>query len=131
MQFPPNINLCGIFKTHIIFLTFCDIVKLYEWQKGNWKNVKLENCEIGKFSLPQFPHFTISRSYRFRVSKFPIFKFLNFQIPKFPRIYNFPHFPSFQNFLTNELTSAPNVASVKTSLTIRQSKYLPGVPLNK
>ena len=42
-----------------------------------------------------------------------------------------PDLSSFQNFLTNELTSAPNVASVKTSLTIRQSKYLPGVPLNK
>ena len=40
-----------------------------------------------------------------------------------------PDLSSFQNFLTNELTSAPNVASVKTSLTIRQSKYLPGVPL--
>ena len=40
-----------------------------------------------------------------------------------------PDLSSFQTFLTNELTSAPNVASVKTSLTIRQSKYLPGVPL--
>ena len=40
-----------------------------------------------------------------------------------------PDLLSFQNFLTNELTSAPNVASVKTSLTIRQSKYLPGVPV--
>ena len=29
---------------------------------------------------------------------------------------------SFQNFLTSKLTSAPNVASVKTSLTIRVSK---------
>ena len=41
-----------------------------------------------------------------------------------------PDLSSFQNFLTNELTSAPNVASVKTSLTIRQSKYLPGVPVS-
>ncbi len=37
----------------------------------------------------------------------------------------------FQNFLTSELTSAPNVASVKTSLTIRSAKNLPGVPINK
>lgn len=35
---------------------------------------------------------------------------------------------SFQSFLTAHLTSAPNVASVKTSLTIRTSKSLPGVP---
>lgn len=35
----------------------------------------------------------------------------------------------FQTFLTEKLTSAPNVANVKTSLTIRQSKYKPGVPL--
>ena len=37
---------------------------------------------------------------------------------------------SFQEFLTGKLTPAPNVASVKTSLTIRTSKYEPGVPLN-
>lgn len=36
---------------------------------------------------------------------------------------------SFQQFLTSELTPAPNVASVKTSLTIRTSKHEPGVPL--
>jgi len=36
---------------------------------------------------------------------------------------------SFQEFLTSKLTPAPNVASVKTSLTIRTSKYEPGVPL--
>ena len=35
----------------------------------------------------------------------------------------------FQSFLTSELTSAPNVASVKTSLTIRSAKNLPGVPI--
>ncbi len=38
---------------------------------------------------------------------------------------------SFQEFLTSQLTPAPNVASVKTSLTIRTSKQLPGVPLEK
>ncbi len=37
---------------------------------------------------------------------------------------------SFQEFLTSKLTPAPNVASVKTSLTIRTSKHLPGVPLD-
>jgi DNA-binding Lrp family transcriptional regulator len=37
---------------------------------------------------------------------------------------------SFQEFLTSKLTPAPNVASVKTSLTIRTAKYLPGVPLD-
>lgn len=36
---------------------------------------------------------------------------------------------SFQRFLTSCLTPAPNVASVKTSLTIRASKSLPGVPI--
>ena len=36
---------------------------------------------------------------------------------------------SFQEFLTSKLTPAPNVASVKTSLTIRTSKHMPGVPL--
>lgn len=36
---------------------------------------------------------------------------------------------SFQRFLTSCLTPAPNVASVKTSLTIRASKSMPGVPI--
>lgn len=36
---------------------------------------------------------------------------------------------SFQRFLTSQLTPAPNVASVKTSLTIRTSKDSPGVPI--
>lgn len=35
----------------------------------------------------------------------------------------------FQSFLTSSLTTAPNVASVKTSLTIRTSKHMPGVPV--
>jgi len=37
----------------------------------------------------------------------------------------------FQQFLTSKLTPAPNVASVKTSLTIRTSKLEPGVPLSE
>lgn len=36
---------------------------------------------------------------------------------------------TFQTFLTENLTAAPNVGSVKTSLTIRTSKNLPGAPL--
>lgn len=36
---------------------------------------------------------------------------------------------NFQEFLTSKLTPAPNVASVKTSLTIRTSKSEPGVPI--
>ncbi len=39
-----------------------------------------------------------------------------------------PDLSSFQTFLTEELTSAPNVASVKTSLVIRCAKDRPGVP---
>jgi len=37
---------------------------------------------------------------------------------------------AFQSFLTSQLTPAPNVASVKTSLTIRSSKQVPGVPVD-
>jgi DNA-binding Lrp family transcriptional regulator len=36
----------------------------------------------------------------------------------------------FQSFLTTSLTPAPNVAGVRTSLTIRTAKALPGVPVN-
>ncbi|HTG38491.1 Lrp/AsnC ligand binding domain-containing protein, partial [Sphingomonas sp.] len=36
---------------------------------------------------------------------------------------------SFQEMLTTKLTTAGNVASVKTSLTIRTSKSLPGIPV--
>ncbi len=39
-----------------------------------------------------------------------------------------PDLPTFQRFLTAQLTSAPNVASVKTSLVIRCAKDDPGVP---
>ena len=39
-----------------------------------------------------------------------------------------PNLATFQSFLTDELTAAPNVASVKTSLVIRASKDAPGVP---
>jgi DNA-binding Lrp family transcriptional regulator len=36
---------------------------------------------------------------------------------------------SAQEFVINDLTKAPNVDSVKTTLTLRVSKYEPGVPL--
>ncbi len=38
---------------------------------------------------------------------------------------------SFQEILTTHLTPAPNVASVKTSLTIRTAKALPGIPVRQ
>ncbi len=41
-----------------------------------------------------------------------------------------PDLSSFQSFITEELTSADNVASVKTSLVIRGSKDKPGVPFS-
>lgn len=41
-----------------------------------------------------------------------------------------PDLSSFQSFLTEQLTSAENVASVKTSLVIRGSKDEPGVPFD-
>ncbi len=37
----------------------------------------------------------------------------------------------FQNFLTSDLTPAPNVASVKTSLSIRCGKMLHGIPVDR
>lgn len=40
-----------------------------------------------------------------------------------------PDLQSFQHILTTRLTPAPNVEHVKTSLTIRTSKALPGVPV--
>lgn len=36
---------------------------------------------------------------------------------------------AFQNFIIHELTAAPNVDSVKTSLAIRRSKFEPGFPI--
>jgi DNA-binding Lrp family transcriptional regulator len=39
-----------------------------------------------------------------------------------------PDLSTFQSFLTGQLTAAPNVASVKTSLVIRESKNEAGVP---
>ena len=40
-----------------------------------------------------------------------------------------PDWDTYQVFLTTELTAAPNVGQVKSSLAIRASKSLPGVPL--
>jgi hypothetical protein len=36
---------------------------------------------------------------------------------------------AFQDFIIHDLTAAPNVASVKTSLVIRASKHVEGVPV--
>ncbi len=41
-----------------------------------------------------------------------------------------PDLSTFQNFLTEQLTSADNVASVKTSLVIRCAKDEPGLPFD-
>lgn len=40
-----------------------------------------------------------------------------------------PDLPTFQSFLTEKLTSTPNVDSVKTSFLIRTSKFRTGVPI--
>ena len=37
---------------------------------------------------------------------------------------------AFQNFITEKLTSAPNVSSVKSSLSLRSSKAQPGIPID-
>lgn len=37
--------------------------------------------------------------------------------------------PTFQDFILNDLTSAKNVASVKTNVSIRRAKQTPGVPV--
>lgn len=40
-----------------------------------------------------------------------------------------PDLTSFQDFIIKDLTAAPNVASVKTALTIRRAKFEAGVPI--
>jgi DNA-binding Lrp family transcriptional regulator len=40
-----------------------------------------------------------------------------------------PDLGTFQDFVLKDLTAAPNVASVKTSLAIRRAKQEPGVPI--
>ena len=40
-----------------------------------------------------------------------------------------PDLTAFQDFVIGELTAAPNVASVKTTLVIRRVKYEPGIPM--
>ena len=42
-----------------------------------------------------------------------------------------PDLAAFQDFVIHELTAAPNVDHVKTSLAIRRSKFRPGVPLDR
>ena len=38
-------------------------------------------------------------------------------------------FASLQDFIIGELTAAPNVENVKTSLILRVAKYEPGIPI--
>jgi DNA-binding Lrp family transcriptional regulator len=40
-----------------------------------------------------------------------------------------PDLSTFQDFVINDLTAAPNVASVKTTLVISRVKFEPGVPI--
>jgi DNA-binding Lrp family transcriptional regulator len=40
-----------------------------------------------------------------------------------------PDLTAFQDFVIGELTAAPNVASVKTTLVIRRVKFEPGIPV--
>ena len=40
-----------------------------------------------------------------------------------------PDLSAFQDFIINDLTAAPNVDSVKTSLAIRRSKFETGIPI--
>lgn len=40
-----------------------------------------------------------------------------------------PDLVTFQEFVTRELTAAPNVATVKTTLAIRRAKQAPGLPI--
>ena len=42
-----------------------------------------------------------------------------------------PDLPTFQDFVIRDLTAAPNVASVKTSLAIRRAKQDAGVPMRE
>lgn len=41
-----------------------------------------------------------------------------------------PDWDAYQKFLTTQLTAAPNVSHVKSSLAIRTSKHQPGVPID-
>lgn len=41
-----------------------------------------------------------------------------------------PDWETYQSFVTEKLTAAPNVANVKSALTIRASKQVPGVPVD-
>ena len=41
-----------------------------------------------------------------------------------------PDLSTFQRFLTEELTAAPNVSSVRTQLVVRTGKAAPGLPLD-
>jgi DNA-binding Lrp family transcriptional regulator len=42
-----------------------------------------------------------------------------------------PHMAAFQAFVLDQLTPLPNVASVKTTVVLREAKHQPGVPIEK
>ncbi|MEM7748387.1 MAG: Lrp/AsnC family transcriptional regulator [Pseudomonadota bacterium] len=42
-----------------------------------------------------------------------------------------PSMALFQEFLINKLSASPNVASVKTAVTIKRTKYAPGLPFEE
>lgn len=72
------------------------------------------------------------RAFEARVAKWPLVReccMLNGEIDFILKIVA-RDLHQFQSFLTGQLTPAPNVASVKTSLTIRCSKKLPSVPFD-
>ncbi|RIK95308.1 MAG: AsnC family transcriptional regulator [Proteobacteria bacterium] len=72
------------------------------------------------------------RAFEARVAKWPLVRecyMLNGEIDFILKIVA-RDLHQFQSFLTGHLTPAPNVASVKTSLTIRCSKKVPSVPFD-
>jgi len=72
------------------------------------------------------------RAFEARVARWPLVRechMLNGEIDFILKCVA-PDLATFQSFLTEKLTPAPNVAHVRTSLTIRRSKYEPGVPMD-
>ncbi len=42
-----------------------------------------------------------------------------------------PDWDTYQKFLTAEITTTPNVAHVRSTMTVRSTKYQPGVPIDE
>ncbi len=89
------------------------------------------------FEITVFAHVSLSRqtgpelaAFEERARRWPLVRacyMLNGDIDFLLRCVA-PNLPSFQTFLTDQLTAAPNVAGVKTSLVIRAAKEAPDVP---